>query len=53
LDLDLLVEAYEELAGELPDDLFDHVEYLWELQSESDQPLPPPSGCCEHEGWQK
>jgi hypothetical protein len=41
LDLDLLVEAYEELAGELPDELFDHVDYLWELQSEPDQPPPP------------
>jgi hypothetical protein len=43
LDLDLLVEAYEELAGDLPDDLFDHVEYLWELQSESDDPTPAPA----------
>jgi hypothetical protein len=43
LDLDLLVEAYEELAGDLPDDLFDHVEYLWELQSEPDEPTPAPA----------
>lgn len=41
LDLDLLVEAYEELAGELPDELMDHVEYLWELQSEPDEPALP------------
>ena len=42
LDLDLLVEAYEELAGELPDAVMDHLEYLWELQSEPDElPVPP------------
>jgi len=33
LDLELLVEAYEEVAGELPDELAEHVEYLFELQS--------------------
>ncbi len=32
-DLKLLVQAYEQLAGELPDDLRDHVEYLFELLS--------------------
>jgi len=42
LDLELLVEAYEELAGELPDELLDRVEYLFELQSQSkDPPIAP------------
>lgn len=42
LDLELLVEAYEELAGELPDKLMNHVEYLWDLQSEPNElPVPP------------
>lgn len=42
LDLDLLIEAYEELAGELPDDLADHVDYLLELHSLPDELTNPP-----------
>jgi len=32
-NLEVLVEAYEQLAGELPDELRDHVEYLFERLS--------------------
>jgi len=44
LDLELLVEAYEELAGEMPERLAARVDYLFERQSSpvalTDSPLP-------------
>jgi hypothetical protein len=44
-DLELLVEAYEQLAGDLPDELLDHVEYLFELLSPPTDVIgsPPPA----------
>ena len=42
--MELLVEAYEELAGELPERLAARVDYLFERQSSpvvlTDSPLP-------------
>jgi uncharacterized protein YecA (UPF0149 family) len=42
LDLELLVEAYEELAGELPDELADNVDSLFERLSPQDEVIRSP-----------
>jgi uncharacterized protein YecA (UPF0149 family) len=41
--LELLVDAYGQLAGELPDEVLDHVEYLFELMSPTTDVIGSPA----------